>query len=92
MGPEHHSFAKPVTIRIKNLRGLAPGSKVNYSFASHDEEDPVDGFYDPGTGTVTTDGQFIEYQVNHFSCMPIIRIPPLDEGDGEEEPRGRNSL
>ena len=69
MGPEHIHFNKPVTIKIKNQFGLAPGKQIDYFFASHDPHDTPELYYDPGKGTVTADGQFIEFQVNHFSCI-----------------------
>lgn len=75
MGPEHVHFDKPVTMRIRNLYGLPAGTQVDFAFASHDEEDTNEGLYDPGVATVTSNGQYIEYQVEHFSCMPLTRKP-----------------
>lgn len=75
MGPEHMTFNAPVTVRIKNNFGLAAGTTVPFAFASHDEDDPNEGFYDPGTATVSQDGQFIEFEVMHFSCAFLGPAP-----------------
>ncbi len=69
MGPEHVEFNAPVTLRIRNVAGLAPGTRVPFFFASHDPEDENTGFYDPGAAEVTADGQFLEAKVMHFSCV-----------------------
>jgi len=85
MGPEHTVFSKPVTIRVRNILGLPAGTTVRYAFASHDEEDANEGFYDPGVGTVTADGLFVEYQVTHFSCMSFGLAVPIDTAPSNDE-------
>jgi RHS repeat-associated protein len=85
MGPEHTAFNKPVTLRMRNTLGLPPASKVDYFFAAHDEADPNEGFYDPGTGVVTPDGAFVEYQVTHFSCMALGKPGPAAPGGGNND-------
>jgi len=76
MGPEHIIFNKPVTLRVRNNLRLPPGTMTSYFYVSHDENDPNEGYYDPGFGVVTADGAFIEYQMNHFSCAPFGIPPP----------------
>ena len=72
MGPEHIEFQSPVTLRLKNdTLNLPPGEQVPFSFVAHDLEEPNEQFYDPGTATVSADGQFIEFQVTHFSCATL---------------------
>ncbi|GMR20210.1 MAG: hypothetical protein BMS9Abin36_0805 [Gammaproteobacteria bacterium] len=85
MGPEHIEFNSPVTVRIKNVLGLPAGTVVPYFFASHSLDDPNPSLYDPGDGMVTADGQFIEFQVNHFSCAGLGYPPPPDEPDDDDE-------
>ncbi len=61
--PDGQTFDQPVTVRMRNTRGFAPGTPI-----------PV-GIYDPDTlewthesmGTITADGQWAEFQVAHFS-------------------------
>ncbi len=85
MGPEHIEFNQPVTVRVRNTLNFPPGDEVPYFFASHDPHDLNEGLYDPGVGTVTADGQFIEYQVNHFSCMALGKPAPQKKGKGTSE-------
>ena len=85
MGPEHIVFNVPVTIRIRNTFGIPAGTEVPFFFASHDLDDPNESFYDPGVGIVTADGQFIEYQVSHFSCMGLNTPPPYNPWNPEDE-------
>lgn len=86
MTPEHTSFLQPVTLRFANELGFAPGTSIPFAFASHDEEDPSEGFYDPGMATVTADGAFVEAQVTHFSCVTLGVAPPPGTNEGEECP------
>jgi len=86
MTPEHTPFLRSVTLRIANDLGFAPGTSVPFAFASHDEEDPNEGYYDPGMGTVTPDGAFIEFEVNHFSCVSLGVAPPPSTNPGDQCP------
>ena len=86
MTPEHTSFLQPVTLRFANDLGFAPGTPIPFAFASHDPEDPSEGFYDSGMATVTTDGAFVELQVAHFSCVVLGVAPPPGTNTGEENP------
>jgi hypothetical protein len=86
MTPEHTSFAQPIRLRFANDLAFAPGTQIPFAFASHDTEDPHEGFYDPGTATVTADGAFIELQVTHFSCVSLGLAPPVGTNPGDECP------
>ncbi len=86
MTPEHTNFLQPVTVRIANDLGFAPGTQVPFAFASHDDRDPNEGYYDPGMGTVTADGAFIEFSVTHFSCVSLGVAPPPGTNPGDQCP------
>ncbi|NOZ02125.1 MAG: carboxypeptidase regulatory-like domain-containing protein, partial [Deltaproteobacteria bacterium] len=72
------SFAKPITVRMKNTRGFAAGTSI-----------PV-GVYSPDTlkwehesmGRVSDDGQWVEYEVSHFSPRDcnLGRMSPAGSG------------
>lgn len=71
-------FEKPVTVRMKNTRGFAPGTSI-----------PV-GVYSPDTlkwehetmGLVSEDGEWVDYDVNHFSPRDcnLGRMSPAGSG------------
>ncbi len=64
LSPDGIELDEPLTVRLKNERGFAPGTPI-----------PV-GVYDPETlewrhetmGRVTDDGQWVEFEVTHFSA------------------------
>lgn len=91
MTPEHVTFNKPVTMRLRNTLGLPAGTSVPFFFAAHDENDTNEGFYDPGSGVVTPDGKFVEYQVSHFSCMALGPRPPGNAGNGPDDGNRNNN-
>jgi RHS repeat-associated protein len=80
--PEYVTFNQPVTVRLRNTLGFAPGTQIPYAYAAHDIEDQNTGFYDPGMGVVTSDGAYIEYQLPHFSCMASTLPGPPDNPPG----------
>lgn len=90
MGPEHVTFNKPVTMRVRNTLGLPAGTEVNYFFASHDADDVNEGFYDPGVGVVSPDGRFVEYRITHFSCMALGKPAPGSPGNGKTQNANKN--
>ncbi|MCO6439118.1 MAG: hypothetical protein J5J06_18660 [Phycisphaerae bacterium] len=77
--PDGQTFDAPVTVRMRNTRGFAPGTPI-----------PV-GVYNPTTlawehesmGTVTADGEWVEYQVVHFSPRDcnLGRTSPTGSGE-----------
>lgn len=82
--PNGQAFDQPVTIRMRNTRGFAPGTPI-----------PV-GVYDPVTlewthesmGVVSSDGEWAEFQVSHFSPRDcnLGRMSPAGSGEpGEAE-------
>jgi len=84
--PDGQTFAVPVTVRLQNERGFAPGTPI-----------PV-GVYSPETlewthesmGEVSADGQWVEVEVSHFSPRDCNLGPqdPLgsgEPGDAEDE-------
>ncbi|MFQ5848940.1 MAG: DNRLRE domain-containing protein, partial [Candidatus Methylomirabilales bacterium] len=75
--PEHLSFATPVTVRIQNTLHLPPGTAVPFAYANHGEDDPQMVFFDPGMARVSADGQFLEADLPHFSCIALA--PPFTE-------------
>ncbi len=74
--PDGQEFAEPVTVRLRNERGFAPGTPI-----------PI-GVYSPETlewthesmAVVTPDGAWAEFEVEHFS--------PRDCNLGPQEPAG----
>ncbi len=85
--PEYITFKEPVTVRIKNTLGFAPGTEIPFAFASHDIEDTNEDFYDPGMGELSADSQFIEYELPHFSCMvTTLPGPPDNPPDTNPDP------
>jgi RHS repeat-associated protein len=70
--PETLTFAQPVTVRIRNSLGIPAGTTVPFAFANHGEEAPAVRFFDPGTARVSADGQSIEAQLPHFSCIALV--------------------
>lgn len=77
--PDGQTFAEPVTMRMRNERGFAPGTPI-----------PV-GVYSPETlewthesmGVVSADGQWVEFEVTHFSPRDCNLGPQDPEGSGE---------
>ncbi len=76
LSPDGQELAQPATIRMRNERGFAPGTPI-----------PV-GVYSPDTlewthesmGVVSSDGQWVEFEVGHFS--------PRDCNLGAQDPAG----
>ncbi|MFB3074490.1 MAG: DNRLRE domain-containing protein, partial [Candidatus Methylomirabilales bacterium] len=83
--PENLTFAQPVTVRIANNLNLPPGTDVPFAFANHSDQNPNAVFFDPGMFRVSPDGQFLEAQLPHFSCIALLlpikenRAPVLQE-------------
>lgn len=77
--PDGQRFDKPVTVRMRNERGFAPGTPI-----------PV-GVYDPDTmqwqhesmGVVSEDGEWAVFEVEHFSPRDcnLGRVAPSGSGD-----------
>ncbi|MBD3239505.1 MAG: hypothetical protein GF331_02895, partial [Chitinivibrionales bacterium] len=61
--PDGATFAEPVTVRAPNLVDLSEGAPVPITW--YDES--VASWVRTGMGTVTPDGEHIEFAVNHFS-------------------------
>ena len=77
--PDGLSFNEPVTVRMRNSRGFAPGTPV-----------PI-GVYDPDTlewthesmGTVSDDGQWLVFEAEHFSPRDCNLGRTAPGGSGE---------
>jgi RHS repeat-associated protein len=77
--PDGQQFAEPATLRMRNERGFAPGTPI-----------PV-GVYSPDTlewthesmGVVSADGQWVEFEVQHFSPRDCNLGPQDPAGSGE---------
>lgn len=77
--PDGQQFAQPATLRMRNERGFAPGTPI-----------PV-GVYSPETlewthesmGVVSADGQWVEFEVRHFSPRDCNLGPQDPAGSGE---------
>lgn len=77
--PDGQTFAAPATVRIRNTRGFAPGTPI-----------PV-GVYNPSTlswqpesmGAVTPNGEWVEFQVGHFSPRDCNLGRTAPDGSGQ---------
>ncbi|MBW8005851.1 MAG: hypothetical protein FVQ06_08725, partial [candidate division NC10 bacterium] len=76
--PENLTFAQPVTVRMPNNLNLPPNTDVPFAFANHSDQNSNVVFFDPGMAQVSADGQFIEAQLSHFSCIALA-LPVLTE-------------
>jgi len=65
--PHGTAFSKPVTLRVKNDLGFAPGTPIPNGFLNRD----TGVWQHESMGKVTADGQWIEATVSHFSCADI---------------------
>jgi YD repeat-containing protein/YVTN family beta-propeller protein len=70
--PENLAFGTPVTVRIANTLNLPPNTPVPFAFANHSDQNADVVFFDPGTARVSPDGQFLEAQLSHFSCIGLV--------------------
>jgi RHS repeat-associated protein len=77
--PHGTTFQQPVTLRVKNDLGFAPGTLIPNGFLNRD----TGVWQHESMGRVTDDGQWIEAGLTHFSCADI-------NGSGYFGP-GRNS-
>jgi len=79
LSPEGQTFEQPVTLKIRNTRGFAPGTPI-----------PV-GIYDSHSlawthesmGTVSDDGQWVVFQVEHFSARDCNLGRTSPDGGGK---------
>ncbi|MCD6499498.1 MAG: carboxypeptidase regulatory-like domain-containing protein [Deltaproteobacteria bacterium] len=81
LSPEGQTFKHPVTLKIRNTRGFAPGTPI-----------PV-GIYDSHSlvwthesmGTVSDDGQWVVFQVEHFSARDCNLGRTSPDGGGSPD-------
>lgn len=84
--PDVDLFNEPVTVRMKNDRGFAPGTKVPAGYY-----DPIDHQWKAdGMATVTGDGQWVEYSATHLSPWDFNHPPPDpprrdDDDNGDDD-------
>lgn len=62
-GASEFVFAQPVTVRLKNSRGFAPGDVIPLGYWNQS----LLQWEDAGIATVSNDGVWLEMQVTHFS-------------------------
>ncbi|MFH1653244.1 MAG: hypothetical protein ABIE74_04220, partial [Pseudomonadota bacterium] len=65
--PDGAEFTKPVKTKFKNERGFAPGTPIPVGYFNKE----TGRWEHEGMGVVDSTGEWIEYEVNHFSPRDI---------------------
>ena len=79
--PDGTTFRSPATVRMRNTRGFAPGTPIPVGVYS----DTTLVWTHESTGTVTADGEWVEFDVEHFSPRDcnLGWTAPSDGGDAD---------
>ena len=83
-GDSEVTFTQPITVRLQNSRGFAPGTSIPLGYWNQNTQQ----WEHAGTGVVDASGQWVEMRVTHFSncnCNDPISDPDLDTDEDDDD-------
>ena len=82
--PHEESFSEPVTVRIENTRGFAPGIQIPVGIWNEE----AGAWEHEAMATVTGDGSWAEFEVTHFSSYDCNDPVVASDDDAPKGPGG----